>query len=170
MALCQIPCALSQNLGLLIPFRFIAGFFAAATFNSVGIVSDLWSIEDQSWPTNTFAFAAEAGAVIGPVIGSYLFVAAGNSWRWLFGLSGIGTGFLLIIWLFTVRETRSGVLLTRRARKKQKETGDDTWFAQHEKDRSQHTTSQFLRELVVRPLWMLVTEPIVSSFAIFDGL
>lgn len=168
VALTQIPCALSQNLGLLLPFRYIAGVFGAVVYNSVGTVADLWTEEEQSWPINGFALSAEFGAVLGPIFGSYLLVV--SSWRWLFALSGFGTAFLLVIWVLTVPETRAGVLLSRRAAKKRKETGDDRWFAEHERIRKDKNWKEMIKETLLRPAWMLFTEPIVFWFALFDGL
>lgn len=77
---------------------------------------------------------------------------------------------MLIIWVLTVPETRAGVLLARRAAKKRKETGDEKWWAEHEKMRNDKDWKELLRETLLRPAWMLFTEPIVFWFALFDGL
>lgn len=76
----QIPCALAPNFATVVVFRFLAGFFAATTFNAVGIVSDMWDPESQGMAVNSFAFAAEFGIVIGPIIGGYTYVSVGYRW------------------------------------------------------------------------------------------
>ena len=43
VGLCQIPCALANTLGLILPFRFIAGAAAAASFNAIGVVNDVFT-------------------------------------------------------------------------------------------------------------------------------
>ena len=164
----QIPCALAKNIGTLITFRFITGCFGAATFNSIGMVADMWSPEQQGWAVNAYALFAELGSVSAPVWSGYLYVNLG--WRWIFGISGIVCGFLLAIFMIFVPETRGGVLLEREAKRLRKETGDDRWFAQHERTRSEHTLASWSKEVLVRPLFMLFTEPIVWSFALFDSM
>lgn len=167
LGLMQIPCALTQSIVGLIIARFLAGAFAAATFNSIGMVSDMWEPEEQGWGVNSFAFAAETGAGIAPVFAGYLFVNAG--WRWVFGVSGIVTGFLLLLFVATVPETRAGVLLEKRAKQLRKQTGDSKWYTTHAREIEAHSTKSWFTEVLVRPLYMLFTEPIVASFAAFDG-
>ncbi|EPQ31590.1 uncharacterized protein PFL1_00923 [Pseudozyma flocculosa PF-1] len=168
VALCQIPCGVGSHLSLLIVFRFLAGFFAAATFNSIGTISDMWNPDEQGWAVNCFAVFAEVGAALGPVFSGYLVLNLG--WRWIFGVNGIVAGFLLVPFLLFVPETRQGVLLASRAKRLRESTGDDRYYAMHEKIRSQHTASALFREMVARPIVMLFTEPIVASFAVFDGV
>ena len=167
MAIFQIPCALAPNYATIVVFRFLAGFFAATTFNSVGIISDMWEPEEQSWPVNCFALAAELGAEVAPVIGGYLLVAAG--WRWIFGLTGLVSAFLLALFMIFVPETRAGVILKRRAAKRRKETGDERYFAHHEVALQERTLYAVLQETLFRPVYMLFREPIVLWFALFDG-
>ncbi|PWN34510.1 MFS general substrate transporter [Meira miltonrushii] len=167
MGIFQIPCALAPNFGTMVAFRFIAGFFAAATFNSVGIISDMWDPDNQSWPVNSFALAAELGAEVGPIIGGFILINAG--WRWIFGVAGLGSAFLLGVFILFCPETRSGVILKRRAAKVRKETGDDRFFAHHEIVLRERTLMAILQETLFRPVYMLFREPIVLWFAIFDG-
>ena len=165
LALLQIPCALTPNIAGLIIARFFGGVFAASTFNSIGMVSDMWEPEAQGWGVNTCALAAETGAGLAPVFAGYLYVNAG--WRWVFGVCGIMAGFLLVVFLLTVPETRAGVLLERRAKKLRKETGDSRWYTAHARAIEAHSLNSFLKEVLIRPLYMLFTEPIVASFAAF---
>lgn len=168
MGLFQLHCALSPNYGSLLVARFLAGFFAAATFNSVGTVADLWIPERQGWGVNGFALSAELGVVIASVYSGFLVQRTGG-WRWLFGVTGIVTGFLLLLFALTVPETNNGVLLSRRARRLRKSTGDDRYFSDHDRAREARTRMDTIREVIIRPAHMLITEPIVSAFAAFDG-
>lgn len=167
VGIAQIPCAFAPNYACLVIFRFIAGFAGAVTFNSVGIISDMWEAEDQSWPVNAFAISAEAGASLGAVFGGYILVAAG--WRWIFGICGIVTAFLLALFIAYVPETRPGVILSRRAAKVRKETGDSRYYAHHDVVLKQRTIRAILQETLFRPIYMLVREPIVLWFALYDG-
>lgn len=163
MAILQLPCALAPNYGFLVAFRFLAGFFAASAFNSVGIISDLWHPEKQSWPVNCFAISAEIGAEIGPIIGAFIIIRAG--WRWVFGVMGLGSVFLVVVFIIFCPETRAGVILTRRASRKRKETGDNRYFSAHEKMMNERTLYAILQVTLLRPLFMLFREPIVLFFA-----
>ncbi|KAK0546077.1 hypothetical protein OC845_004783 [Tilletia horrida] len=164
----QIPLALTSNLGVFLFFRFLGGVVGSSAFNVVGAIADLWPPEQQGWAVNTFALWVEIGAVSGPIAGAYIFL--GKGWRWIFGISGIVSGGLAILYLLTVPETRAGVLLARRAAKKRKDTGDDRYYAQHERLRQERSVKMLLREVLIRPVFMLFTEPIVWSFAAFDGI
>ncbi|CAO1630544.1 unnamed protein product [Parajaminaea phylloscopi] len=168
VGLCQIPCALAGSIALMLPFRFVAGFFAAATFNSIGVVGDLWTPEKQGWGVNSFALAAESGAYLGAVIGGFIVQRIG--WRWTFGVSGLGMAFIVLVLLCFLRETRSGVLLSRRAAKERKRTGDSRYYSAHEREVQNKTVRAVLTETVGRPIWMLFTEPIVVATALYDGL
>ncbi len=66
LGLLQIACALTPTFAGLVVSRFIAGVAAAAIFNVIGVVSDLWVPEEQGWGVNSFALAAELGAGVAP--------------------------------------------------------------------------------------------------------
>lgn len=168
MGLFQLHCALSPNYASLLVARFLSGFFAAATFNSVGTIADLWIPDEQGWGVNSFGLAAEIGVVI-PSIYSGFLVQRTQGWRWLFGVTGIGTGFLTALYVLTVPETHPGVLLSSRARRLRKKTGDDRYWSDHDRKREQRSRMDTVREVIIRPAHMLLTEPIVSAFAAFDG-
>lgn len=168
VGLCQIPCALAGSIALMLPFRFIAGFFAATTFNAVGNVADLWDPIDQGWGVNTFSLAVEGGAYLGPIIGGYIYQDI--SWRWTFGAGGLMMGLAVIVITLAAVETRGGVILARIAAQKRKETGDDRYYCLHVKDVQTKTIKSRLTETLGRPIWMLFTEPIVVATAVFDGL
>lgn len=167
MGIFQIPCALAPNFGTMVAFRFLAGFFAAASFNSVGIISDMWEPEHQSWPVNCFALVAELGADIGPIIGAFVLIRGG--WRWIFGLCGLGTAFLLALFILFCPETRGGVILKKRAAKIRAETGDDRYFSHHEVILRERSVRAVMQDTLFRPVYMLFREPIVLWFALFDG-
>lgn len=168
IGLCQIPCALAGSIALMLPFRFIAGFFAATTFNVVGTVADLWDTPQQAWGVNSFALAAEAGAYLGTVIGGYIYQFHG--WEWTFAVGGFGMALVTATTLLFSVETRGGIILSRLAARKRKETGDERYYCLHEREVSAKTWQSRLTETLGRPVWMLITEPIVVATAVFDGL
>jgi hypothetical protein len=75
---------------------------------------------------------------------------------------------LMIVYMIVVPETREGPILAARARRLRRDTGDKRMFALHEKrDRS---PIRVIRETVIRALVMLVTEPVVVLFGLWNGV
>ena len=117
------------------------------------------------------------GPVIGPVAGGYLSQAKG--WRWVFWVIAIAvspTRIPLVLLLnyqaaaitisafFFMRETYAPVLLERKTKKLQKETGNINLKS---KLASPITTTQFWWLSIVRPMKMLVFSPIVLALSTY---
>ncbi|GAA95518.1 uncharacterized protein L969DRAFT_85192 [Mixia osmundae IAM 14324] len=116
-----IPCALAQNIGTMTSVRFIAGFFASPIFNALGNLPDMFSASESpddfhqlGWLLNFWALTAEI-IVLAPLMGAYIAANPRLGWRWIFWLSLIIGAVLLVPFILFVPETRSGVLLHRRA-------------------------------------------------------
>jgi DHA1 family multidrug resistance protein-like MFS transporter len=75
---------------------------------------------------------------------------------------------LLVLFVLVVPETRGGVILAREARKQRKAGNPHAW-AVHDK-MGRRGFEQIARETLLRPLAMLLFEPVVSLFALYDGL
>jgi hypothetical protein len=84
------------------------------------------------------------------------------------GISLIVGMVLLIPYVLFVPETRGGVILANEAKKLRK-SGNPKAFALHEK-LGRRNVRQIIRETLLRPLAMLLLEPVVSLFALYDGL
>ena len=134
-----------------------------------------------------FALGAIFGTGIGPVWAGFV---AGNpalEWRWIQFIQAIYTGGGFLLLLVFLRETRGSVLLTRKAAKLRKETGDLRYRAKAEAERA--SIAILIRNSLTRPLWsecwlrrglpappahapppipaVLFTEPIVSVFSLW---
>ena len=102
------------------------------------------------------------GPVIGPIIGGYLGDAEG--WRWIFWLQSIVAGVLFLLGLFFLKETYPVVILERKAQALREETGNTLLkSALHDGLAPQER----IRNSIVRPLKMLLTEPIVFILSLF---
>lgn len=88
---------------------------------------------------------------------------------WLWGTSALVGAALCILFVAIVPETRHTVLLSRRAAKLRRETGDDRYYADGAIS-GHRPIPQILRETLYRPVWMLLSEPIVNLTALYDGL
>lgn len=78
-------CALSQNMSMLLAFRFLGGFAGVATITcGSGTVTDIMPTEKRGGAMALWALGPILGPIIGPVCGGFLIEAAG--WRWVFWL------------------------------------------------------------------------------------
>lgn len=83
-----------------------------------------------------FALAAIFGTGIGPVWAGYVEQNASLQWRWIEYIQAAYTGAAFIAICAFLKETRGSVVLTRRAVKLRKETGDQRYRAKAEAERA----------------------------------
>lgn len=99
----------------------------------------------------------------GPVVGAALLVQF--NWRWTEWAEAIFAFLAFLLALFCLPEVYSPVLLKKKAQRLRKETGDESYYHPHE------DLKISFKELVTkhfsRPIKMLVTEPIVTSIAVY---
>jgi multidrug resistance protein len=80
-----IGCAVSQNMGTLIAFRFLAGVAGVATVTcGSGTIADLMPVERRGLAMSLWSLGPLMGPIIGPIVGGFLIQAEG--WRWVFWL------------------------------------------------------------------------------------
>lgn len=128
-----IPQALTTNLALLLSMRALVSLrlgqsltlqqgIAASAGNALvgGSITDLFSAHDRALPMNLFVLANLVGQGIAGVVLGWIGMYAGI--QWCYGVQGIalGVGAALCILL---SETRSDVLLARRAARLTRATG-----------------------------------------------
>ncbi|KIY53422.1 MFS general substrate transporter [Fistulina hepatica ATCC 64428] len=161
----QIGCALSPNTASIIIFRFLGGTFAAAPLtNSGAIISDIWDARNRGKAIGIFTTAPFAGPALGPIVAGYLSVA-GVSWRWLFWILTILAGVMWLLIVFTLPETYAPVLLVKKARRLRKETGDERYYAQFERNKLKFTKR--LEGILARPFRMLLCEPMLLAVTVY---
>jgi multidrug resistance protein len=158
-----IPCAVAQNIGTLIVCRLIDGIAFSAPMTLVGgTLADLWRNEERGVPMAFFSAAPFIGPAIGPLVGGYLGTLG---WRWLYWIQLILSGFAWCLITFTVPETSAPTLLTRRAQKMRKETGESKYVTESELD--PRPFGERLRIFLIRPLQLLFLEPIVFCITLY---
>ncbi|EME81332.1 uncharacterized protein MYCFIDRAFT_38503 [Pseudocercospora fijiensis CIRAD86] len=158
-----IACAVSSSISQLIVFRFFAGCFGVCPVTLGGAsISDLIPQEKRGASMALFGMGPLLGPVIGPVAGAYL--AAAEGWRWTFWVIAIAYGVFTILHAALCKETYSVVLLARKTRKMQKETGNfDLRSAQDDG----LTEKVRIQRAAVRPFKMLLRSPIVGLMAVY---
>ncbi|KAF5661102.1 major facilitator superfamily transporter [Fusarium heterosporum] len=149
----NIGCALSPNIGALLVFRFLCGFFGSPTVtNSGGSLTDLWPLSHRSVPLALFTAASFLGPVIAPIVGGFLTEHA--SWRWDFWLVSILSGIIYITMVLFLPETYAPRLLQVKARKLGIQEP-------HQK------LTQMLWTNITRPSVMFLTEPILFLLSLY---
>jgi multidrug resistance protein len=159
-----IPCAVSKNITTLLVCRAIDGLAFSAPMTLVGgTLADMWKNEERGIPMAAFSAAPFIGPAIGPLAGG--FIADHLGWRWLYWIQLILSGVVWLLITFTVPETYAPALLSARAKKMRKDTGDDQFVT--EQDLDLRPFSQRLRLFLVRPFQLLFLEPIVLFISLY---
>jgi multidrug resistance protein len=100
----NVACAVSNSLGSLITFRFLAGIMGSCPVTlGTGSIADMMPAEKRAGAMGAYIIGAVLGPSIGPVIGGYLAPVAG--WRWTFWLIAIACGVMTIVSVLFVRES-----------------------------------------------------------------
>ncbi|CDS00158.1 related to multidrug resistant protein [Sporisorium scitamineum] len=156
----------AENTATVIILRFLQGGFGSTGSTMVGgTISDIWNSSERGQPMALFATGAIFGTGIGPVWAGWVEQNKRLGWRWIQYIQAIYTGFILLLLLLFLRETRGSIILTRRAAKLRKTTGDQRYKARAELERA--SISVLINNSLTRPLVFLVKEPIVTFFSLW---
>lgn len=112
-----------------------------------------------------YSLAPLLGPAIGPIAGG--FVAEKTTWRWVFYSTTIAAGAVQFIAIFFLPETYAPIILKRRAQRLRKDTGDEN--LQTEIERQGKNATEVLRTALIRPIRLLITQPIVQILALYMG-
>ncbi|XMA08791.1 hypothetical protein WAI453_001582 [Rhynchosporium graminicola] len=158
----------SQNIETLIILRFLAGAFGSSPLtNAGGVIADMFPASERGLAMSVFAAAPFLGPTIGPIVGG--FVGETEGWRWVEGLMAIFTGVIWIICSFTIPETYSPVILSRRATKLSKMTGK-VYKSSNEVSHGSKTIGAEFKTALSRPWILLFREPIVLMLSIYMAI
>lgn len=137
--------------------RFVTGFASAVpAVVTAGSIQDMFDGKQRVWLVVVWNAGSTAGLCLGPVYGAY--IASALSWRWVFHGSAIVTA-LCFVCLLGVRESRPSQILKRKlAVLSRRGVENLDWFnPDHSPD-----ARTLVRLVVVQPLKLLATEPIVA--------
>ncbi|KAJ6121050.1 Major facilitator superfamily domain general substrate transporter [Penicillium sp. IBT 18751x] len=161
-----MACAVANSYASLLIFRLFNGMMASAPIATTGgLFAD---VHDNPTLRGRLMAYYMACTTFGPIIGPWVsgFVAVVD-WRWCFwiGLICCGVSFPLVLFM---PETYGPVILTKRAKKLRKDTGNSTIVSPLE------LQSRNLRQLLfltmTRPFRMLLHESIVSLTSLYLAL
>lgn len=158
-----IPCAVAKNIGTLLVCRFLDGIFFSAPMTLIGgNLAEMWTIEQRGVAMAIFSAAPFLGPCIGPLVGGYIGDNAG--WRWIYWVLLIFSGVLYAFVCVLLPETHHQTLLTRRAKKLRRLTGDQSYRSL--KEIKVRKMSEIVNETLMRPL-VLLTEPIIFLITVY---
>lgn len=121
------------------------------------------------WVVVLWNAATTIALCIGPIYASYI-IASPAGWRWVYYSASMTTGALTVA-LLGVRESRPSVLLGRRVAmlaREQSDSIDD--FRWKNADPISGGWKSFANIVVVRPAYILLTEPLVILIAFISGI
>ncbi|EME39510.1 hypothetical protein DOTSEDRAFT_139366 [Dothistroma septosporum NZE10] len=161
-----IACAVAPSMGSLIAFRFFAGVFGVAPVTiGGGTIADLMPPAKRGGAMAIWAMGPLLGPVIGPVGGGFLSQAQG--WRWIFWTIAMAVGVASVAAVFYLRETYAPVLLQRKTKRLQKETGNMNLRSKLDTGLSPKQT--FIRA-IVRPTKLILFSPICAFMSLYMAI
>jgi MFS family permease len=164
----QLPVALAPNFTSIIVGRALGGLSSAGGSVTLGMIADMWESDTQQYAVAYVVFSSVGGSVLGPIVGG--FVEANLQWRWAIWIQLIFGGFVQILHLLLVPETRSTIIMDRVAKRRRKNGEDPNLYGPNEIEPFRERFSA--REILVtwmRPFKMFLTEPIVLVLSLLSG-
>ncbi|KAJ5263922.1 hypothetical protein N7478_011527 [Penicillium angulare] len=162
----MLACAVAPSYASLLVFRLLNGMMASSPIATVGgLFAD---VHDNPTKRGRLMAYYMACTTFGPIVGPWVsgFVAVVD-WRWCFWIGLICSGATFPLAIF-MPETYAPVILTRRAQKIRKETGNSNIVSPLELD------SRNLRQMILltvsRPFRMIFHESIVSLTSLYLAL
>lgn len=159
-----IPIALAKNVATVLVSRFLLGCFGAAGTTIIpGTLASIWRTEERGNKVALFSLVAVLGTVGAPLYNGY--IVQYKDWRWVEWVQLIVNGAIFGVELLLLRETRGSVILTRKAKKLRKLTGDNRFRAAAEIETP--SIKALLHASTTRAAVLLVREPVVLFFSLW---
>ncbi|RKK84051.1 hypothetical protein BFJ69_g2353 [Fusarium oxysporum] len=161
--ICQLPCALAQDVPLLLTFRFFSGLAGSSSLAILGgmYVDFLSRPAERGISTAVFSVATFCGPTVGPIVGNLATLKLG--WRWTAWLTLIGGLVFGSVAFLLTPETSEVVILRQRSKGNTSVTPSRIY-------RPERGISIFLQSYLTKPVRMFVREPILIFFTIYMSL
>lgn len=173
--LSQIPTALSPNIGFLIGWRTVSGFFGSVGIaNGGGTISDMFHPSERAGVFGWYLLGPLLGPTLGPLFGGV--IVEKLNWRWLFWILTVVGVVNTLAGFFFLKESYAPVILTwRKQELEAKQAQNDEEGASEGKvykiagqdDRPLPTR---LFSSIQRPVRILFTQPIVFTMATYQAV
>ena len=164
----NLPVALAPNFASLMVGRALGGLSSAGGSVTLGMIADIFESDKQQYAVAYIVFSSVGGSVLGPIVGG--FVEANLNWKWCIWIQLIFGGFVQLLHLFLVPETRTTILMNRIAKKRRESGAAPNLYGPDELEPFRDRFSP--KEVMItwiRPFRMFLTEPIVLSLSLLSG-
>lgn len=158
--------ALAPNFASLIVGRCLGGLSSAGGSVTLGMIADMFDADRQQFAVAYIVLSSVGGSILGPIVGG--FVEYFLDWRWCIWIQLIFGGFVQILHLFTVPETRTTCVLDKIAKRRRK-TGDEVYGPNELHPIKDRMSVKEILDTWARPFRMFVTEPIVLCLSLLSG-
>ncbi|KAE8319489.1 major facilitator superfamily domain-containing protein [Aspergillus transmontanensis] len=101
--LCSVAAALSQNISMLVAFRFINGMAVTSLTLAPSIIGDLFVQEERGTAMAVAIALPLIGPCVAPIVGGFVNSALG--WRWTIWIMAIAVGSVSLLSLAVFKET-----------------------------------------------------------------
>lgn len=162
-----LPVALAPNFASLIVGRCLGGLSSAGGSVTLGMIADMFDSEHQQYAVAYIVMSSVGGSILGPIVGG--FVEYNLNWRWCIWIQLIFGGFVQLLHLFTVPETRTTVVLDKIAKQRRKKTGENIYGPNEINPVLKRMDFKEILQTWARPFRMFVTEPIVLTLSLLSG-
>jgi DHA1 family multidrug resistance protein-like MFS transporter len=157
--------AVAQNLAAVLLCRFLVGAFGSAVFAvPPALIVDFLNPVERSTAVCLYVTFLFLGAPIGPIAGAYLTTSLGWRWTgWVGVLVGVPCGTFALL---AIPESSEAVILQRKAARLRSQT--QNWALHSKLDENPVTFASLRKKYFLRPVQMILREPIVSGSAIWE--
>lgn len=165
----QIGIANVHNIGGMIVMRFITGVLCSPALATGGAtIVDVMKQEIVPVFLGFWSAGAIVAPVVAPLLGASMVVA--KNWRWAFWLLTFLSAFTLVVLGLFFKETSAASILSRRARRIRKETGDDRYYSLQEKKDAESSFWGLIGSTLYSSIKIILMEPMVLAFDVYCGL
>ena len=165
-----LPVSFANNPAVFFIFRWATGLGGSA-FVSVagGTVSDVFSNDQVFIPMATFTLGTFLGPVFGPLISGFINTNT-TQWRWTFWVTNIWAACQLVLLYFFAPETFAPIILTKRARKLRRSTGNERLYAAHERYIGNKSLTGAIVQSATKPFLLLANEYMLTLLCVWSAL
>ncbi|GAA6004571.1 hypothetical protein JCM10207_000941 [Rhodosporidiobolus poonsookiae] len=161
-----VGMALAPNIACLSVLRFIQGTAASIEGPvAAGVVADLWPKRTRGPAMSVFVLTVFTANATGPLCMNW--VAQTIGWHWVYWIQLISNGVCFILCAAFLPEPRAEVILAKRCKRLQQETGRPHYVEGAERFEG---WVDALKISCLRPLQYLLSEPIVTALSLWVGL